>query len=395
MEQPSENPKRNMFAGPLRAGLAASMLMISSGDGLEVSLSTPTPTQNPSTTLHLSDQELQTLQKGREGLPYKAFLPGIAAGENTILSGANTHIAINNEPMGYTNLETFREQVDLLRSYNQTEIRFGIPRWEAAQLSSDKKNIVWNENELSYFRDAVRYAESRGLEVFLVTTPPSVPDDFNLDQYLEITKQFYERVGNEFPEVIHQPGNEYDTHNIRNYGDYGHPINDRELSEYGRWLDVATRSLRHSNSLVKVTQSLNGYPINEATMQEWVRVNTIIGPHLDFYSLNTYPSNIAEARKLEEFVLEFERRSGKKDSVVAEVGLPTYQGYSMEFQKQILLEAIKTYKDAGRKMLIYEIQDENFNDVQGHFGIIDKNGNPKPAFAPVMTELQKEGKPSR
>lgn len=378
------------FSG-MRLGMAASVAFLAGGDRIAVELFVD-EAKNTENILLLSDQALEGVQDfDRSKLTYSVSLPQISAGENNIRSGANTHIAYEPDILGYSIMETFKDQVDMLRSYNQTEIRFGMPRWEGVKLSWDRKSLEWDEVQLAYFKEALEYAQGKGLEVFFLTTPPEVPVDFDINRYFQITDEFYERIGKEFPGAIHQPGNEYDVHNIFNYGMYGHEISADELEKYRQWLNVATLALRRSNPHAKITQSLTGYPMNDATINKWVRINEKIGQYVDFYSLDTYPSGIDEAKNLANLVDKFEQLTGKKDSVIAEVGLPTYGEYSQEDQKAIVCAAINGYKKAGRMTLVYQIKDEKFKDVEGHFGLLDGSGKPKPAFLPVMTALQESG----
>lgn len=337
----------------------------------------------------LSDEQ-QTQLADNSSLKFKAIIPGVASGENTIQSGANTHLSVNTEPFGYADLETFEKQVDLLKQYHQTEIRFGIPRWDAAKLSEDKKTIIWNEEEIGYFKQAVKYAQEKGLNVYFVTTPPEVPEGFNFNKYLDITRQYYEKIGEEFRGVIHQPGNEFDVHDINDYHVYEKEISDQDLEKYKIWLDTATRAIRKSDPLVQITQSLSGYPMDEDTIIRWKRINAAIGKFIDFYSLDTYPRNAEEAGNLPLLVSKFGSETGK-EFVITELGLPTIGGYSEQMQGDVVSAAVDAYKKAGIKTLIYELKDEKFDDVEGHFGLLDQKGNPKYSFFQVMSALQKEG----
>ena len=356
--------------------------------------------------LTLSQSELSEIQKPK--LPYRVTLPQISNGENNINSGFNTqHLGFDSESIGYATLPEFKKQIDFISENHQTDVRFGIPRWEVASLTPDKKDIVWNQKELDYFKEASIYAQSQGLNIYFVTTPPEVPDGFNLDSYLAITKKYYNKIANEFTGVTYQLGNEYDAHNVLNYGHYDQEITGEQLQTYQKWLEVATDSIREVNPSAQITQSLTGYPMNSETIKKWEKVHEYIGKYITSYSLDTYPTSVENAKELPILVNEFRNwvkqrnRDNDKDIgfLVAEVGIPTLEGvYTEEQQRQIVPVAILAYKEAGIKVLPYQLKDESsqkkeksfLERIEERFGIFRSDGSKKPAADPIMDALKTE-----
>lgn len=362
--------------------------------------------QDAGHVLSLSDSELSEIQGS--SLPYHVVVPQVTNGENKINSGFNTqHLGYDSKDVGYANLPEFEKQIDFISENHQTEVRFGIPRWEVASLTPDNKHVQWNEEQLEYFREASLYAQSKGLEIFFVATPPAVPEDFDFDTYLDITKEYYSRIAEEFPGVILQPGNELDKHKIGNYELYTEKISDEQLEMYRRWLEVVASAIHSANPLTQITQSLSGYPMNEQTIKDWERIAESIGENVDIFSLDTYPSDVENAEALPSLVAPFKsfvEEKGKK-IVVAEVGVPTDKDvYTEEEQGDILTAAIKAYKtyedasEAGVKVLAYQLEDEpnqkkdaSFKDrIEGEFGIFRSDGSKKEGADSIIGALREE-----
>lgn len=352
----------------------------------------------------LSQSELSNLQKSK--LPYHVTLPQVTNGENKINSGFNTHLGFDSQEIGYANLPEFKKQIDFISENHQTEVRFGIPRWEVASLTPDKKHVQWNGEQLKYFKEASLYAQSKGLEIYFVATPPEVPDDFDFNTYLEITKEYYGKIAEEFPGVILQPGNEYDAHNVLNYGHYDKEITDEQLQVYQKWLEVATSAIRRVNPSAQITQSLTGYPMNTETIKKWERVYGYIGKFVNSFSLDTYPISVENAQEIPSLVNAFGAFIKERDKdiglLVAEVGVPTVEGvYTEEQQKDILTAAIEADKKAGIPVIPYQLKNEVslrkkedekniYEKVEENFGIFRSDGSKKPAAQPVIDELKKE-----
>jgi len=354
----------------------------------------------------LTQAELGKLQ--RSNLPFQLTVPMIAHGEDNINSGFNTqHLGFDSESIGYAKLPEFKKQIDFISENGQTEVRFGIPRWEVASLTKDKTDIVWNEEQLRYFKEASVYAQSKGLTIFFVTTPPEVPDGFSLDSYKEITKKYYERIANEFTGVTYQLGNEYDAHNVLNYGYYEAEITDEQLATYQEWLEIASSTIHEVNPSAQITQSLTGYPMNQETIEKWKRVHEYIGKYVDVYSLDTYPTSVKNAKELPFLVNQFgewiKERNQDNDSdivlIASEVGVPTLDGaYTEEQQAEILTTAITAYKEAGITVIPYQLKDEKsqkknktfLEKIEERFGIFRSDGSKKPAADSVIEALKKE-----
>jgi len=256
---------------------------------------------------------------------------------------------------------------------------------------------------LKYFKEASVYAQSKGLEIYFVVTPPEVPDDFDFDSYLNITKEYYTRIAQEFTGVILQPGNEYDVHNVKNYGTFDHEISDEQMKLYERWLEAATSAIHKVNPSIQITQSLSGYPMNIQTIEKWKKIDGSIGKYVDIYSLDTYPTSVENAKELPFLVNLFKdylKEQGKDISVVAaEVGMPTTEGvYTEEQQKEVLTAAIDAYKKDGIKVLPYQLKDEPnqkkeksiFERIEENFGIFRRDGSKKAAADRVIDALKKE-----
>ncbi len=410
METPQESINTEPNKGITKAFIplltSAALLMGGVSEAHSAGPASDQSDQAPDHVQTMSQQELSEIQKTK--LPYHVTIPQITNGENNINSGFNTqHLGYDSENIGYAKLPEFKKQIDFISENGQTEVRFGIPRWEVASLTQDRKNIVWNEEQLKYFKEASIYAQSKGLTIFFVTTPPEVPDEFSLDSYLEITKNYYERIANEFTGVTFQLGNEYDVHNFRNYGRYNGEITEEQLKDYEKWLDTATSSIRKVNPSAQITQSLTGYPMNQETIEKWKRVHKYIGKHVDLYSLDTYPTSVKNAKELPSLVNQFgewiKERNQDNDSnielIVSEVGIPTLDGaYTEAQQAEILPAAITAYKEAGIKVLPYQLKDEPnqkkdktfFERIEEKFGIFRSDGSKKPAAEPVMEALKKE-----
>ena len=85
--------------------------------------------------------------------------------------------------------------------------------------------------------------------------------------------------------------------------------------------------------------------------------------------------------------------------MVAELGMPTTEGfYTEKQQEEVLSTATNGFKEARIKVLIYEVQDEPnqkkdktiFERIEEKFGIFRGDGSKKPAADSVIDALKKE-----
>ena len=306
--------------------------------------------------------------------------------------GFNTHLT-SKEGSWNLEIDAFRGNVDELANHGQTWIRFNILRWEAAALSTDGLRIIWNQEELKVYDEAIFYANEKGLKIFLVSTPPAVGQNYSQSDYLSLTKQYYEGLVSRYGSLVDvwQLNNEADIHH---WADYGllNSLSDEYLGQFAAQVGVAREVIKRADDNAIFTVNVSGWPLDERTENRWYKFLDSLRPYLDAVTLDIYVINdLTEIKRLNQMIDRLAQRYGL-GVIIGELGVCTAGNYTQEDQASIIPSAIDRLKKAPLKsIIVYEIQDEGSDrdrDCESNFGIKNADGSKKSSFEKVMNSMR-------
>jgi hypothetical protein len=302
--------------------------------------------------------------------------------------GFTTHVS----GRGYNlNLKTFKQNVDDLITFHQQWIRIGMWSGEIAP-SGTPDSINW-EN-LDTLDEAVTYANSKGLKIYMTTSVPTFAKDYILSDYLTVTKNYYDFLVHRYASkvVVWQVFNEVNGHNYRDYSTLS-ALTTQYLNELNQVVVVVKDEIKKADPGALVTMNVSGYPITDQTQSRWFQFFDVLKDNLDIISLDLYPDVnhiLQEAATMGQRTTNVMIRY-QKPVMITETGVCTRTSQSNEnTQIEFLPIYVETLKQANpAAILIYEIQDENNkpNTCEGSFGIKRYDGTKKPAFDLVMKAM--------
>lgn len=314
--------------------------------------------------------------------------------------GFNTHMRVKHSERENLTVEQFMADVDLMRSRNQTALRFNLRNGDVI-LGGDTESIEWDEEALKKYDEAIDYAKKSGMNIYFVTNVPEYAKDYSLEDYKKVTRLFYRELAERYEGKIEmwQIFNEPDVHH---YTDY-HSIQglpQEYLSSLGEIVKTASDSLKEIDPTAKTTVNASHWVgsgrnlgLEEALLFGAVE-ESIDALTLDFY----HDDNVEAIRQFPVNYIGLYKELYGKDIIIGELGLPTYGRFSQEDQRKYVsmaLDAMKGARVRPKAILLYELRDEvlpddQTNDVERNFGFLGVDGQPKPAFESVLERMQPE-----
>lgn len=311
-----------------------------------------------------------------------------------IESGFNTHLNTTGSP-DYTsnlNLDKFKDTVDGLAKNNQKWIRLNIWPWESAS-SGNATNISWNEQNLQKYDEAINYARSKSLKIFLVTSLPDFANSLTSTNYKALNAKYHSYLANRYKGkiTIWQVFNEADTHNFKGYAPIGpDKLTSLYLNDLKENIKIARSAIKAASPGILVTHNLTGYPFKQTTFKTWNKVLNTIAPVLDIISIDTYPVNQDEI-KLAKSAISNLKSKYNKDIYVTEFGFPTADGRFSETDQAALSTSLIKELNASvaRAMIYYQYSDTlpDNDKTESSFGVIKANGEQKSSYAAIMLAL--------
>ena len=315
-------------------------------------------------------------------------------------------------------LDRFKTTCDQLAALQIPWIRFPLWHWDI------------KPETLPKYDEAIGYAKRKGLKVFLTTSVDRIKPELRYrEQELRRTRRQYELLGRRYGDKVDywQIANEGDDHRDDDYNrSPGFPFPEGYLERRRLFHKTAVDSLRNTVKLkygvdAKVTTSVSKWQGADAGIynpEEIVYFDAICGfgnpggdvsqpcSDLDAISLDFYPDlNSNEILDLPRQVAYFSTRygrgeqNGRKDVIVAEVGLPERstkehaRDWDPAHQAASIIATIRSL-DRGevkpKLVFPYEYIDTVARDVNSHegsFGIMYADGTPKESFEQVIREI--------
>lgn len=341
--------------------------------------------------------------------------------KGSVKFGFNTHMRPTSDESESHNFEAFKRDVDYIAENGMKMIRLNLQEWDAVDNSaSTKENIVWNEEKIEVYRQALAYAKEKGLEVNFVVTPPTFAteqykDDINL--YCEAIDSYYKGVAERFSELvdIYQILNEPDDHSFFTYADINRMPDESEVDYKNRYLSyvaklgkvvqTANNSIKSVDQNVKTTVNVSKWVVPDPGIgiEEVAIFDAACGyvpggqadgkcSTIDIITIDYYPDlDEKEIADIPSQIEYFRNRYGLP-VIIGELGMQT--GHWTELQQaQSINKTIDSVMGGSvlpQAILIYERRDQSLGDGTGNtYGLFDANENPKASVEAVMSTISK------
>ncbi len=340
--------------------------------------------------------------------------------------GFNNHLST----AGSFNLSQFKANIDSIAGNNQKWVRFAINSSDIAQeapaptptpnivlpptltptptplippsatptpinvvLGLASNPILWNTTNLALYDQAIDYAVTKGLKIFLATKTPDFANNYSFNDYITVTDQYFQFLSNRYKGkiIIWQVFNDS---NVKNYTD-SPPITTLDptyLTNLNTVLGSARNAIKTNDSNALITTSAGGIPLNDTLVNSWNQFFDAINTNLDIISVNIYPfTDLTEISKLGNIVDSLKTRYAK-DIAVSEAGFCTQNGvYTENDQQTYLTQTIGNLKLSSVKLILqYEImdQDSTSGNCDNTYGLIRTDGTQKISYPAVMSAMQ-------
>ncbi|GAB3252890.1 hypothetical protein GCM10027562_13690 [Arthrobacter pigmenti] len=286
-------------------------------------------------------------------------------------------------------LAGFKRDVDALVRNDQEWIRFGITGWEVVADWGDAKSMEWNEDALRGYEEAIDYARSKGLSVYLVTADGHMGLDASSAEYRAMMDEYWSVLADRFADdaAVWQLYNEVDAgHYSRSTGFNGR-LSEGYLSGLETMLGIGRDAIKSANPDTLVTTNTMGWPMSNDTEQRWVRFFDAIESTLDVIAIDVYPVHYTgEIAKLDARVERMKERYDKP-VIVAELGLQTCQEcWSEEDQGTYVAAAVQSLAQADpMAVIVYEFRDEKGDTG---FGVLRSDWSGKSGFDSIIASMR-------
>jgi len=301
--------------------------------------------------------------------------------------GLNTHLYVSSG--SNLDLNAFEKNVDDISEKGLTWVRFSLNNWEIAPAGS-VAGASWDGTAAAQYREALSYAKSKELKVFLVTNVPSWAASYSQADYKTVTEKYYSYLADEYGSYV-DVWQVFNEPNIHNYKDYSSvTITDDYLKGLNDTLETAAKTIKAHDPDAIVTTSVGGYPYDSARHAQWKQFFDAVGDKLDVLTVDVYPDKDPTVLGALEGRIKELRDRYKKLVYVGETGMCTGDGrFDEAAQGEYVAKYVSELKKAGpAAVLVYEMQDDTSKSgCEATFGIKSPDGTVKKSYEAVMTGL--------
>lgn len=286
-------------------------------------------------------------------------------------------------------LAGFKRDVDSLVENGQEWIRFGITGWEVVDHWGNAKTMEWNEQALAGYEDAIAYARSKGLSIYLVTADGHMGLDASSAEYRAMMGQYWSVLAERFADdvAVWQLYNEVDAGHYSKSTVFKGRLSGEYLSGLETMLDIGRDAVKSENPDTMITTNTMGWPMENATEKRWVRFFDAVESTLDVIAIDVYPTHYTgEIAKLDARVERMKKRYDKP-VIIAEVGLQTCpECWSEEDQGNYVSAAIESLAQADpMAVIVYEFRDEKGDTG---FGVLRSDWSGKSGFDTIIASMR-------
>jgi hypothetical protein len=244
---------------------------------------------------------------------------------------------------------------------------------------------VWNQDVLTEYDNAINYAFSKGLKIYLVTNTPSFAQNFASDVYQNITFQYHQFLASRYQGkiAVWQVFNEADIHNFKNYSTIT-GFDAAYLASLSSAVQAAASAIKQVNPGIRIAANVCG----SCPQDSWQQYFSALINNIDVIGIDLYPANNNDIQGYPALIQSVKSQFGK-EIIVSETGMCT-RTFPDQVQAAIISNTIATLKLAPvDAILVYMIRDGNTtaSDCESTFGIKRNDGTQKPAYGEVMRAL--------
>lgn len=287
-------------------------------------------------------------------------------------------------------LAEFKKDVDGLVSNGQEWVRVGIVSWVVAGVWGSDHELVWNQTNLQMYDDAIDYARSQGLLVYLITADGQSTGASDA-QYKSTMKEYWKVVARRYAAqvTVWQIYNEVDSSTYDSMAGIKNLTSDY-LTELRAMLTIGRQAIKAASPHTLVTTNTSGWPVNDDMEARWETYFDAIAPVLDLIALDVYPAdNQDQIAGITSRITKMKKRY-KKPVIIAEVGLQTCDGCWTEPEQGEYVTATVKALAAAKPMaiLVYRWRDAAGDSAGADtFGVRHSDGTPKSGFQQILSVM--------
>lgn len=317
-----------------------------------------------------------------------------ASGTTTTEYGFNTHLNTTGGNGYWENLtlDFFKNTVDDLVANKQQWIRFNIAPWESST-GGNASQISWNETAMQKYDEAIQYAKSKGLKIYLVTATPDFANSFPPNDYTSTTIKYHTDLANRYKDkiTIWQIFNEADVHNFKGYALLdSSALTSAYLTDFKTNFVAAKNAIRSIDPNVQFASNVTGYPLGTSTYDRWNTFFDVIAPELDILALDIYPRGTSDISLVKSASIGIASKY-LKPIIIAETGFPTNAGtFSETDQVNLLSQTVEQLRASMPiAILYYQYADTlpTTDKTESSFGIVKADGTKKTSYSSVMQTM--------
>lgn len=260
-----------------------------------------------------------------------------------------------------------------------------------------------NPANINQYDQAINYAISKNIKVYLVTNVPSWAKlysnpaqpwetKYTTSQYLTITNQFYNILATKWSAKVDvwQIFNEANIHIFDSYA----PLTSTPSSYMNllkQVINTAKTTIKSTSASEIITTNAGGYPFNNNLYSKWILYFNQLHQHLDQISIDAYPdTNPSEIANLSTRIQNLITTYNKPVNVT-EIGMCTdIVRFTAVDQANYIPQYIQQSRNGGANLIfVYQYQDNDQLSApcENAFGIVNSAGAQKPSYQAVMNAI--------
>src|SRR5258708_6847126 len=208
----------------------------------------------------------------------------------------------------------FTADVDDMVNHQQKWVRFNILEDVASPgRTSTNPQLVWNQDALTEYDNAISYAFSKGLKIYLVTNTPSFAQNSASDIYLNITFQYHQFLASRYQGkiAVWQVFNEANIHSFKNYSTIT-GFDAAYLASLSSAIQAAASAIKQVDAGILIAANVGGYPLDSALFDSWRRYFSGLINNIDALGVDLYPGTNDDIQKFPAVIQILKSQFGKE-----------------------------------------------------------------------------------
>jgi len=312
--------------------------------------------------------------------------------------GWNTHLNVDGNPRENHTLEALKRCVDDISSNGSRRLRMDFRHWQMVE-SGDTDRVVWRDEGIGQFDDAISYINESGLKLALVVTAPEYAAEYDREDYIKATRIFFGTIANRYQGMIDtlQLYNEPDIHRFKTYRFDNHALlKGRYFQELEEAMEAAYEAVKQADPNIRTIANISHWVGHHTDMtRKGVYFFDRIGHLVDVLGLGPYLEDNQRAIDSMPIAIEDLQTRYNKPVEIVELGQPTIGRFTEIDQARNVSNAMGAMMGGEVQpaaIMLYEYRDETIvsDGVEKTFGFRNADDSPKISYNVLVGKMQQE-----